>query len=110
MTGLFKRCYDLQYSRQQRAFERWEQVREKGLARFALRQSLTFPVMMTVINDVSGYLSDGGVSALRIRSMIFYWFIGIIAGFIGWSTQENKYQRALVNRRQSYGDNKIILR
>lgn len=110
MTGLFKKCSDLQYRRQQRALERWEQQREKGLARFALRQSLIFPVMMTVINDVNGYIFDGRVSALRIRSMIFYWFIGIIAGFLGWSTQEGKYKKALLNRRQSYGDNQIVLR
>lgn len=110
MTGLFKRCYNLQYSRQQRAIERWEQEREKGIARFAIRQSLIFPVIMTVVNDVSGYASDGRVPVLRIRWMIFYWFIGIIGGFIGWSNQESKYRRALANRRQSYGDNKIILR
>ena len=110
MTGLFKKCSDLQSHREQRALERWEQVREKGLVRFALRQSVIFPVMMTVINDVNGYISDGHVPVFRIRSMVFCWFIGIVGGFIGWSTQENKYQRALNNRRQSYGDNKIVLR
>jgi hypothetical protein len=110
MTGLFKWCSNRQYSRQQRAIERWEQQREKGIVRFAIRQSLIFPVMMSLINDVSGYFSDGRVPVLRIRLMIFYWFIGLIAGFFGWSNQESKYRRALANRRQSFGDNKIVLR
>lgn len=78
--------------------------------RFAIRQSLIFPVMMSVVNDVSGYFSDGRVPVLRIRLMIFYWFIGLIAGFLAWSNQESKYRRALANRRQSFGDNKIVLR
>src|SRR5690348_3841655 len=110
MTGLFKWCSDRQYNRRQRAIERWGQEREKGIVRFAIRQSLIFHVMMTVINDVSGYILDGRVPVFRIRLMILYWFIGIIAGFIGWSSQENKYQRALANRRQAFGDNKIVLR
>ena len=110
MTGLFKKRQGPQYSRQQRAIERWEQEREKGIVRYAIRQSLIFPVMMTVINDFNGYILDGRVPVWRIRLMIFYWFIGIIAGFVGWSSQENKYQRALASRRQSIGDNKIVLR
>jgi len=110
MTGLFKKRQGLPYSRQQRAIERWEQEREKGIVRFAIRQSLIFPVMMSVVNDVSGYFSDGHVPVLRIRWLIFYWFIGLIAGFFGWSNQESKYRRALANRRQSVGDNKIVLR
>ena len=110
MTGLFKWCYNRQHRWQQGALERWEQEREKGLARYALRQSLIFTVMITALNDVSGYISDGHVSALRLRSMIFYWLIGIVAGFIGWSNQEGKYKKALLIRRQSFGDNKIVLR
>jgi ribosomal protein S19 len=110
MTGLSKKYSDLQCRRQQRALERWEQVREKGVVRFALRQSVIFPVMITVISDFNGYIFDGHVPVFRTRLMIFYWFIGIVAGFFGWSTQENKYQRALANRRQSFGDSKIVLR
>ena len=109
MSRLFKWCSDQQY-REQRSLERWERERAQGKVRFVLRQAMIFPVMMTVINDLSGYIFDGAVPVFRIRSILIYLLIGMVAAFMGWSSREGKYKRALLNRRQSFGDNQIVLR
>jgi hypothetical protein len=71
---------------------------------------MIFPVTMTVIKDLSGYIFDGAVPVFRIRSILIYVLIGMVAAFMGWSSREGKYKRALLNRRQSFGDNQIVPR
>jgi hypothetical protein len=110
MTGLFKRCYNSQSRREQRSLERWEQEREQGIARYVLRQTMIFPVMMTVLNDVSGFVLDGSVPVFRTRSLVMYLLTGIVLSLFAWSHQEGKYKRTLRHRRRSLGDNKIVLR
>jgi hypothetical protein len=109
MSRLFKWCTDEQY-REQRSLERWERERAQGKVRFVLRQTMIFPMMMSAINDLSGYIRDGAVPVFRMRSILIYLLIGMIAAFMGWSNREAKYKRALLNRRQSFGDNQIVLR
>jgi hypothetical protein len=101
MTGLLKWCSDPWY-REQRSLERWERERAQGKLRFVLRNAMIFPVMMTVIQDFSGYLFDGAVPVLHIRSLVIYSLIGFVAAFFGWSSREGKYKRALLNRRRSF--------
>src|ERR1044072_3479376 len=101
MAGLLKWCSDPQY-REQRSLERWERGRAPGKLRFVLRNTMIFPVMMTVINDFSGYILDGAVPAFRTRSLVIYLLVGIVASFFGWSSREGKYKRALLNRRRSF--------
>ena len=101
MNRLFKWCSDGQY-REQRSLERWERERAQGKLQFVLRNAMMFPVMMTVINDFSGYIFDGAVPAFRTRLLVIYLLVGIVASFFGWSSREGKYKRALLNRRRSF--------
>ena len=109
MNGLFKWCADPKY-REQRALERWEREREQRRVRFVLRQGMIFPVVMTVLNDATSYILDGAVPVFHGRAIVIYSLLGIVAAFFGWSSREVKYKRALLNRRQSFGDNQIVLR
>jgi hypothetical protein len=97
MTGLTQKYHDSQSSKEQRSLEYWAQTREKGKARFVLRQAVALPVMMTVLRDFFGYL-DGGVPILRIRFIVGWFVVGIITGFLGWSSRESKYKKALASR------------
>jgi hypothetical protein len=110
MTGLFKRCYNSQSRREQRSLERWEQEREQGITRYVLRHAIVFPVLMTALNDVSGFILDGSVPVFRTRSLVMYLLTGIVLSLFAWSHQEGKYKRTLRHRRQSLGDNQIVLR
>lgn len=110
MTGLVKRYRDFQTRRQQRWLERWAETREKGKARFVLGQAVMYPVLMTVLNDLYGYIFDGGVPILRIRFVLWWLIVGFIAGFPAWSSREGEYTKALTKRRQVFNDNKIVLR
>lgn len=110
MTGLAKRYTDSRSRRQQRAFVRWAETREKGKTRYVLRQAVIFPVMMTVFYDFWGYMFDGGVPILRIRFIVWWFVMGLITGSSGWSTREGKYMKALTAHRQVFRDNKIVHR
>lgn len=112
MTGLFKRCSDLQYRRKQSSLERWERIRAKGKARFVLHQALTWTVFMTALRDVSDQIFEGGgqVSNLRFH-IVIYSLTGIFVGLFAWWSQEGKYKNALLNRRvQAAFDNQLTPR
>jgi len=109
MIGIVKKYRDFQSRRQQRGLERWAETREKGKARFVLRQAVIFPATMTALNDFYGYIFDGGVPTLRIRFIVWWLVVGIIAGFPAWSTREREYRKALTSRGQALADNNIVL-
>jgi hypothetical protein len=56
---------------------------------------------MTVLNDLIGYIKDGGVPVFHTKSLVLYWLIGLVAGVVAWFDREAKYKKVLRNRHQS---------
>lgn len=68
---------------------------------------LTMAVTVTVATDLLGYILAGGVPVFRIRTTILANSIaGWILGNSSWSTQEDKYKKAIC---QSSPGDKIAL-
>jgi len=63
---------------------------------------MTWAVLMIAATDVSDHLFEGGVELSRLRfRIICYSLSGILIGFIAWSNQEGKYERARRSRRRN---------
>jgi hypothetical protein len=102
MLRLFKDIDAWRIRRQQRSLERWALVRAKGRARYVFHQGLTWAVFMIAVTDVSDQLFESGVELSRLRlRIICYSLSGILMGFIAWSNQEGKYERACRSRRSN---------
>jgi hypothetical protein len=107
MFKLLKRLKDWRSERIDPSPERWEQIREKGRARYVFHQALILAVTVSVGTDFVNCIWNIHSS---IRSTILtYSIAGFISGCVAWSKHENKYHKALASRRRLFGDNKIVL-
>lgn len=111
MRKLLKRFKDWRSERVNPSPERWELIRAKGQTRYVIHEALVLAVIATVTSDFLSYLWDGATSLSRLRiTMITYFIAGLMGGSTSWSGHERKYKKALAERRQLFGHNKIVLR
>ena len=86
--------------REQRSLERWAQIRVEGKPRFVVTTALTYGLSVVGVTDVVYRILSVGEHAIS-RNIIFYVLGGIAVGFVGWSSMESKYQKALHKARRS---------
>jgi len=80
------------YRNKQRRLEWWERVRMEGKARFLIRSTLTFGLIMTASHD----FMHGG---LDLYTVISSHITGIVIGYVGWWANESEYKKALIAAR-----------
>jgi hypothetical protein len=72
--------------------EWWERVRMEGQARFVIRSTLWFGLIMTASHD----FVHGGID---ISTVITSHITGVIVGYVGWWSNESEYKKALIAAR-----------
>ena len=95
MNNSLKKFLTWRSGGEQRALERWAQIRVEGKRRFVLRTSLTLGLTMPGLTDVLDHISDGAQHSISLRNVIYYLLAGIPVALIGWSNMEARYQKAL---------------
>jgi hypothetical protein len=81
--------------KEQRSLQRWAEIRAEGKARFVLITSLTYGVSMVGVMDVLNYIFSSAQQSISLGNIIFYLLTGLVVAFVGWSSMEFKYQKAL---------------
>ena len=95
MNNPLKKSQARRSRREQRSLERWAEIREEGKARFVLITSLTYGLSMVGVMDVLNGIFSSAQQSISLRDIIYYVVIGLPLGFLGWSSMESRYQKAL---------------
>jgi hypothetical protein len=95
MNNLLKKLKAWRSRLQQRSLERWERIRAEGKRRFVFNTSLTYGLTMVGLTDVVDHFFKSAPHWISLFSLIYYLLAGIPLAFIGWSSMETKYHKAL---------------
>jgi|SRR5215467_11256720 len=92
MKSLLQKYSSHKSKRFQRWLEKWARERTKGQARFVIRTTLAYSVLILMLND----FWDGGIGFF---TLVTTHLTGIVIGFVAWNVNESRYKNALIEGR-----------
>ena len=94
MKAWLQRIQSWHAGKELRSLQWWEQTRTRGKARFVFEAALTYGFMFVGTMDVFQSLVYGN-HYISLGHLVSSLLAGIPVGWVGWSSMEAKYQKAL---------------